>query len=89
MKELLKTYEYKGEKYEIMIVEERGHRYIQDFKNGKPFSPFTHGIVNMPLDLFKRDGFKLVDEAIISAVEEVIRIWADNKDKILKSDVIH
>ena len=84
MKKLLKTIEYKGEKYEIVMIEKNGIKYLQDFKNDKPFSPFVYGINNTVYDLSKSVGCQVVEEQLLSCVEEGVHLWVDNKDKIQK-----
>ncbi|MGB7582597.1 MAG: hypothetical protein WBL85_09145 [Sedimentisphaerales bacterium] len=85
MTKLLKTIEYKGEKYEIMMIRKRGSTYLQDFKNGKPFSPFVCGITDAAYDLSMSVGCQAVEDVLLSWVEESVHIWVDNKDKFQKS----
>lgn len=88
MRKLLKTIEYKGQKYEIMMMEENGKWFLRDFKNGNPFSPYFYGIDNKVYD-FSYDFIKveamlahpLLDE-LISFAEESVHFWVENKDKI-------
>ena len=84
MRKLLKTIEYKGQKYEIMMMEENGKRFVRDFKNGKPFSPYLYSIDNKVYDVSKVEamlGHSLFDE-LISLAEEGVHLWVENKDKI-------
>lgn len=82
MRKSLKTIEYKGEKYEIMMIKKNGSTFLQDFKNGKPFSPFVYGINDTVYDLSKSVGYQAVEDELLSWVEEGVRFWVDNKDKI-------
>jgi hypothetical protein len=85
IKELLKTIEHKGEKYEIMLVKENGKWFLQDFKNGHPYSPYRYEVsdkVSM-LELESKLGRPVLDY-LISAVEDGIYVWVENKDKFNK-----
>jgi len=83
MRKLLKTIEYKGQKYEIMMMEENGKWFLRDFKNGNPFSPYLYSIDNKVYDFSKVEamlGHPLLDE-LISFAEESVHFWVENKDK--------
>jgi hypothetical protein len=83
MRTLLKTIEYRGEKYEIMMIRENGTWFLQDFKNGEPFSPYRYSVDDR-VDVSKLEttlGQPLLYH-LISNVEKGVHFWVENKDKI-------
>ncbi|MFA5424377.1 MAG: hypothetical protein WC374_11030 [Phycisphaerae bacterium] len=82
---LLKTFEYKGEKYEIMKVEKNGRIFLQDYKNGQPFSIYPVDINDTINNLSKLIGCEVVEGKLLSLVEENILFWDTNSDRILRN----
>ena len=87
MKKLLKVFEYKGEKYEIVLVKRPdGIFFLKDFNGGIPFSPFYYCIHDLGYINISEIEIKFeqpVLDYLMSQSEEGTRYWADNKTNIL------
>ncbi len=87
MEKLLKVMEYRGEKYEIRMVESLGGTYfLKDFRNGIPFSPYYYCVAD--LGFVDTDDVDDLNENpmlrfLLAQAEQGARHWADNKQSML------
>ena len=89
MEKFLKTYEYKGERYEIILIRRLdGTYFLKDFKGGMPFSPFFYCISDLGFidigEVVAQDDHSVLNFLIMQA-ENGARHWADNKEMILEA----
>ena len=87
MERFLKAFEYKSEKYEIMLIKRLdGTYFLKDFKGGMPFSPFYYCISDLGFidtSELETQHEQSVLNFFIAQAEDGARHWADNKYLIL------
>ncbi len=87
MKKLVKKFNYKGEKYEIMLIKRSdGIYFLKDFNGKMPFSPFYHCVPDVGfIDINEIDARleQPMLKYLIAQSENGVRFWADNKKELL------
>lgn len=85
MEKTLKTIRIENDEYEIKkITRPDGSWVLKDFKDGQPFSPYCYSL-NKNINISKVEdlhGGMPVLDILVATVEEGIKIWVNNKDKI-------